>query len=148
MVRRHLIALDGKQPATKCFDWYLENFHRQGDEVVIFHCSSFHLHVGLPGAMVNMENVTKQVHDAKEKVDNITQAATEKLREHGIKGYVVAKAGSKPEDMINEAVLEEKVDHVFMGTRDLGSIHRAIAGSVSTSVARTCHVPVTIFKCK
>jgi len=148
MVRRHLIALDGKQPATQCFDWYLDNFHRKGDEVVIFHCSNFHLQVGLPGVMVNMANVSKQVQEAKDKVDSITQAATEKLREHGIKGYVVSKAGSKPEDLINEAVVEEKVDHVFMGTRDLGSIHRAIAGSVSTSVARNCPVPVTIFKSK
>ncbi|XP_005103937.1 uncharacterized protein LOC101854968 [Aplysia californica] len=148
MVRKHLVALDGKFHAERAFDWYLENFYRDGDEVVIFHCSQFELHVGLPGMAVNVEAVSKQVTQAKDKAEAITQKATETLRLKGIKGYVVLKSGSKPEDLINQVVDEENVNHVFMGTRDLGSIQRAFVGSVSTAVARSCKVPVTIVKIK
>jgi len=147
MGRRHLVALDGKEPSVKAFDWYLDNCNRAGDTVVIFHVSSFQLNIGLPGVAVNVESVSQQVADAKNKVENITQMATDRLKMKGIQGYVVSKSGHKPEDLLNQTVDEEKVDHVFMGTRDLGSIQRAFCGSVSTAVARSCKVPVTIVKC-
>jgi len=146
MGRRHLVALDGKDPSVKAFDWYLDNFSRPDDQVVIFHVSSFQLHIGLPGVAVNVDSVSQQVQDAKNKAENITQMATEKLKARGIKGYVVSRSGSKPEDLLNQVVEEENVDHVFLGTRDLGSLQRAFLGSVSTAVARTCKVPVTIVK--
>ncbi|KAH9504571.1 hypothetical protein Btru_063268 [Bulinus truncatus] len=63
-----------------------------------------------------------------------------------IKGYIVLKSGMKPDEAILEAADEEKVDHIFMGTRDLNSLERVFIGSVSTAVVRNAKVPVTIVK--
>merc|ERR1712012_1196318 len=119
MGRRHLLALDGREEGEKALDWYIENFYRKGDQVVIFHSSSFNLHIGMPGAMVNVDSVQQQVTDAQNRIESITQLATEKLKLHDVQGYVRTKTGHSPADLINECVEEEKVDHVFMGTRDL-----------------------------
>lgn len=141
-----MIALDGNKPAEYAFQWYLENFNRPSDVVVIFYCSQFQLSVGLPGMAVNVEAVSKQVKEALKKADTITLGANEILKSKGIKGYIIIKSGMKPEDGILTVADEEKVDQIFMGTRDLGTIQRAFVGSVSTQVVRNAKVPVTIVK--
>ncbi|GFO45858.1 universal stress protein [Plakobranchus ocellatus] len=142
-MRRHMVALDGKSQGDYAFEWYLNNVYRDGDEVVIVHCSPFTLNIGIPGAAVNVELVGKMVKEAKDKAEAITGHANETLR---AKGYAVIKSGVKPEEGIIAAIGEEKVDHVFMGTRELGSLQRALVGSVSTFVVRHASVPVTIVK--
>ncbi|CAL1545384.1 unnamed protein product [Lymnaea stagnalis] len=145
-MRKHLIALDGNQQSDYAFKWYLEHFNRPSDVVVIFYCSQFQLSVGLPGLAVNVESVSKQVKEALQKADAITLGANEVLKSKGIKGYIIIKSGMKPEDGVLAAADEEKVDQIFMGTRDLGTIQRAFIGSVSTQVVRNAKVPVTIVK--
>ncbi|GFR84849.1 universal stress protein MJ0531 [Elysia marginata] len=145
-MRRHLIAIDGKKQANFAFDWYLENVWRDGDQVVLVYCSPFQLHIGIPGAAVNVELVSKQVKEAKDKAEAILQTGNEMLRNRGIKGYTVMKTGVKPEEGVMQAAEEEKVNHIFMGTRDLSTLQRALVGSVSTYVVRHAKVPVTIVK--
>lgn len=145
-MRRHLIAIDGKKQASYAFDWYLENVWREGDQVVLVYCSPFELHVGIPGAAVNIELVSKQVKEAKDKADAILQTGNEMLRNRGIKGYTILKTGVKPEEGIINVAAEEEVSHIFMGTRDLNTLQRALVGSVSTYVIRHARVPVTIVK--
>ncbi|XP_059143778.1 putative universal stress protein SERP1273 [Physella acuta] len=145
-MRKHLLALDGNEQANYAFNWYLQNFYRPDDQVVIFHCSQFQLGVALPGAAVNVDSVSKQVQEAVKKADQITCSANEVLKSKGIKGYIVIKSGMKPDEAILQAADEEKVDQIFMGTRDMGTIQRVFVGSVSTSVVRNAKVPVTIVK--
>ncbi|KAI8775472.1 universal stress protein PHOS34 [Biomphalaria glabrata] len=145
-MRRHLIALDGRKPAEYAFEWYLENFARPDDQVVIFHCSLFQLSIALPGAAVNVDAVSKQVQEAMDRANTITQNANEVLKAKGIRGYIIIKSGMKPEEAILLTAEEEKVDHIFMGTRDLNSLERVFIGSVSTNVVRNAKVPVTIVK--
>merc|ERR1719367_2320827 len=95
---------------------------------------------------VNVGDVQKQVNDAKQKAEAIGSWGMDRLREHGIAGFVVLKSGLKPDQLLNEAVVENDVHQVFVGTRDLGSVHRALVGSVSTDVVRHCPVPVTVVK--
>ncbi|BFZ25709.1 hypothetical protein BsWGS_28748 [Bradybaena similaris] len=145
-MRRHLLALDGKEQSEYAFEWYLNNVYRPGDEVVLFHCSQFVLNLGLPGAAANVEQVSKKVQESLKKADDITSLANEKLKTRGIKGYVVIKSGMKPEEAILQTVGEENVSHVIMGTRNLGPLQRAFIGSVSSAVVANAKVPVTIVK--
>ncbi|RUS90515.1 hypothetical protein EGW08_001692 [Elysia chlorotica] len=189
-MRRHMIALDGKKQAEYAFEWYLENVWREGDQVCLVHCSPFQLHVGMPGVAVNVELVSKQVKDAKDRAEAILQTGNELLRNKsikgytvlktglkaeegilqaaqaylsiklliytitvppcvslpGIKGYTVLKTGLKAEEGILQAAQEEQADHLFMGTRELSGLQRALVGSVSTFVVRHARVPVTIVK--
>uniref|UniRef100_A0A0B7ANQ4 UspA domain-containing protein n=1 Tax=Arion vulgaris TaxID=1028688 RepID=A0A0B7ANQ4_9EUPU len=145
-MRRQLIALDGKDESYYALEWYLNNVCRSGDEAVIFHCSQFTLNVGLPGAATNVELVSKKVQDALKKAEEITTKASEKIKTKGIKCYVIIKSGLKPEEAILQAVTEENVTHVIMGTRGLGTLQRAFVGSVSSTVVSNAKVPVTIVK--
>jgi nucleotide-binding universal stress UspA family protein len=146
IMRKHLIALDGKEQANYAYDWYLENIYRPGDEVVICHCSQFVLNIGLPGAAVNVDSVAKKVKEAVRQSEEIASLARHKLKAKDIKGHVVVKSGMKPEEAILKVVNEEGVTHIIMGTRGLGPVQRAFLGSVSSVVITNARVPVTIVK--
>ena len=47
---------------------------------------------------------------------------------------------------IEQIAREEKVDHIIMGTRGLGSIRGLLVGSVTTQVIHLVDVPVTLVK--
>ena len=47
---------------------------------------------------------------------------------------------------IDQIAREEKVDHIIMGTRGLGSVRALLVGSVATQVLHLVEVPVTLVK--
>uniref|UniRef100_A0A0B6ZKT0 UspA domain-containing protein n=1 Tax=Arion vulgaris TaxID=1028688 RepID=A0A0B6ZKT0_9EUPU len=145
-MRKHLIALEGKEYGDYAYEWYLDNIYRAGDEVVICHCSQFVLNVGLPGAAVNVDTVSRKVQEAVRRSEEIATKAREKLKAKNIKGYVVIKSGMKPGDAILKTVVEENVTHIIMGTRGLGPVQRTFLGSISSTVVSNAKVPVTIVK--
>jgi nucleotide-binding universal stress UspA family protein len=77
--------------------------------------------------------------------------------EEALKGAVTACAAAGvpfnvrnergvPAEMIDRIARDEKIDHVVMGTRGLGSIRGLLAGSVATEVLHLIAVPVTLVK--
>jgi nucleotide-binding universal stress UspA family protein len=51
-----------------------------------------------------------------------------------------------PAETIDRIAREEKIDHVVMGTRGLGSIRGLMVGSVANQVLHLANVPVTLVK--
>ncbi len=51
-----------------------------------------------------------------------------------------------PAVTIDEIARQEKVDHIVMGTRGLGSVRGLLVGSVATKVLHLVDVPVTLVK--
>jgi nucleotide-binding universal stress UspA family protein len=51
-----------------------------------------------------------------------------------------------PAETIDRIAREQKIDHVVMGTRGLGSLRGLLVGSVATQVLHLVHVPVTLVK--
>ena len=47
---------------------------------------------------------------------------------------------------IDQIAREEKVDHIIVGTRGLGSIRGLLVGSIATQVLHLVDVPVTLVK--
>ena len=81
----------------------------------------------------------------------------ERAGEEALKGAVAAcqAAGvhftarserGAPAATIDQIAREEKVDHIIMGTRGLGSIRGLLVGSVATQVLHLVDVPVTLVK--
>jgi nucleotide-binding universal stress UspA family protein len=52
----------------------------------------------------------------------------------------------EPATMIDKIARKEKVDHIVMGTRGLGSVRGLLVGSVATRVLHLVDVPVTLVK--
>jgi nucleotide-binding universal stress UspA family protein len=81
----------------------------------------------------------------------------ERLGEDALRGAIAACADAGvrftvrnekggPAETIDRIAREEKIDHIVMGTRGLGSIRGLLAGSVANQVLHLAHVPVTLVK--
>jgi nucleotide-binding universal stress UspA family protein len=60
--------------------------------------------------------------------------------------FTVRSERGGPAAIIDRIAREEKVDHIIMGTRGLGSIRGLLLGSVATQVLHLVDVPVTLVK--
>jgi nucleotide-binding universal stress UspA family protein len=60
--------------------------------------------------------------------------------------FTARKEMGAPAPTIDQITRDEKVDHVIMGTRGLGSIRGLLVGSVATQVLHLVEVPVTLVK--
>jgi nucleotide-binding universal stress UspA family protein len=80
--------------------------------------------------------------------DNATwylEEAAQRLRQAGYDVTSTATAGS-PEDSITAAVTAQRADLLVMGAYGHSPIRQLILGSTTTSMVRTCGVPVLMFR--
>ena len=55
-------------------------------------------------------------------------------------------ATGQPAEAIAQASRDERIDHIVMGTRGLGSIQGLLLGSVAMKVIHLAEVPITLIK--
>lgn len=141
-----MIAVDGSEQAQYAFDWYLENMYREGDHVVLIHCAEYHINIGMPGVLADVEAICAGVKKEQDKIDVLTNAYMDKLRAKNVKSNLVCKTGEKPGELICTAAKDQGVETIIMGTRGLGTIRRTLLGSVSEYVLHHANCPVTIVR--
>ena len=80
--------------------------------------------------------------------DALAILAKEQVRVESLGGRVAAlHTGTGPTfDVIERVADEVDADLIVVGSRDIGGLHRLLAGSVSTSVLHTTHRPVLIVR--
>ncbi len=78
-----------------------------------------------------------------DEANQLSSQWAELLRREDIPVEVEARDG-RPVDVILETARELAVDLVVLGRQGMGRVGRLIIGSVSTEVAKRCHVPVVI----
>jgi nucleotide-binding universal stress UspA family protein len=71
--------------------------------------------------------------------------SVEACQSAGVSFKVRSERGA-PAATIDQIVRLENADHIFMGTRGLGSIRGLLVGSVATQVLHLVEVPVTLVK--
>jgi len=69
----------------------------------------------------------------------------DKLREKGFQVTATAQAGS-PEEVIGQHVKEQNIDLLVMGAYGHSPIRQFILGSTTTTMVRTCQIPVLMFR--
>ncbi|XP_078488723.1 universal stress protein YxiE-like [Ciona intestinalis] len=147
-----LISVDGSEIAEKAFEWYLENFHKSQNEIVVGHVvekpSAYHAHFA-GGAVSSIpkdylaeeipEEIQREFQLLKKKYDA-------KLKNREIKYKLVFEA---TQDKLGEAIVKmvdkEHCGAIVTGSRGMGMIKRAILGSVSDYVMHNSKVPVLIY---
>ncbi|KAL5015054.1 hypothetical protein ScPMuIL_009324 [Solemya velum] len=144
MARQILIAVDGSDQAENAFNWYLNNVHKEGDQVIGLHCAEYNISFGFPGAFTNTDAVCKAMKTAEDKMDQLTAKFAEKLRSSKVKGDIIKETGAKPGELIVKVSEQQKADMIVMGTRGLGAVRRALLGSVSEYVVRHATTPVIV----
>lgn len=121
-IERFLLAYDGGPSAQKAVEFALTSPLLRG----------LHCHLLRAG----------RIDDA---VTAELEATAEKLRSAGYQVTAAAQAGP-PEDIIAQVVKAAGIDLLIMGAYGHSPIRQLILGSTTTTLVRTCPVPVLMFR--
>ncbi|CAH3167550.1 unnamed protein product [Porites evermanni] len=143
--RTVLVAVDGSEHSERAFDWYTKNFYKKDDEILVFHS---HEHPSMPAAPYPYgfdfsEGFKQHLAESEKKARDLLESYYKKCQERSVKCRLIKETGS-PGEAVCKVAKERGVDHVVMGSRGLGTINRALVGSVSDYCLHHAHVPVSV----
>jgi nucleotide-binding universal stress UspA family protein len=137
-----LLATDGSKEAELAASTAAELSERTDSELHIIHVGVVPL-VYHPerhgGYHINYEKAESQARE-------LLEAQVEKIKEAGVTVTQAHLKMGKADEEIVELAESMGVGLIVMGTRGQGRIRRALMGSVSESVVRHAHCPVTIVR--
>jgi nucleotide-binding universal stress UspA family protein len=137
-----LLATDGSKEAELAASTAAELSERTDSELHIIHVGEVPL-VYHPerhgGYHVEYEKVEAQARE-------LLEAQVEKVKEAGVTVAQAHLRMGRADEEIVELAESMGVGLIVMGTRGHGRIRRALMGSVSESVVRHAHCPVTIVR--
>jgi nucleotide-binding universal stress UspA family protein len=137
-----LLATDGSKEAELAASTAAELSERTDSELHIIHVGVVPL-VYHPerhgGYHINYEKAESQARE-------LPEAQVEKIKEAGVTVTQAHLKMGKADEEIVELAESMGVGLIVMGTRGQGRIRRALMGSVSESVVRHAHCPVTIVR--
>ncbi len=137
-----LLATDGSKEAELAASTAAELSERTDSELHIIHVGEVPL-VYHPerhgGYHINYEKAERQARE-------LLEAQVEKMKETGARVAQAHLRMGKADEEIVELAESMGVGLIVMGTRGHGRIRRALVGSVSESVVRHAHCPVTIVR--
>jgi len=143
-----LIAVDNSGTAEKTFDWYCDNFHKDGNKVTIVHMAPQPSISGIYLDDLDFSgNELMSVADSEQKrVRELRKKYQDKTAERKIPAdfHMQIYDGSTGEGIIKVVEIKQP-DVIFIGSRGLGAIRRTVLGSVSDYVLHHSKVPVVIF---
>jgi len=149
-----LIAVNASKVAEKAFEFYMDNFYKQGDTAVVisyeveqpvFPSIAFSSSSAFPAS-----EVSKIVHDCnkvKQEVESLYVAKCKKYKLIGTKVVIAETTKEKAGPAIINRALAVKANLIVVGSEILGSSGSTFA-SVSNFVLLHSHVPVLIFRFK
>jgi nucleotide-binding universal stress UspA family protein len=137
-----LLATDGSKEAELAASTAADLAERTDSELHIIHVGEAPL-VYHPerhgGYHINYEKAESQARE-------LLEAQVEKIKETGVTVTQAHLKMGKADEEIVELAESMGVGLIVMGTRGQGRIRRALMGSVSESVVRHAHCPVTIVR--
>jgi nucleotide-binding universal stress UspA family protein len=137
-----LLATDGSKEAELAASTAADLSERTDSELHIIHVGVVPL-VYHPerhgGYHINYEKAESQARE-------LLEAQVEKIKETGVTVTQAHLKMGKADEEIVELAESMGVGLIVMGTRGQGRIRRALMGSVSESVVRHAHCPVTIVR--
>jgi len=123
-IERFLIAYDGGPSIRKAIDFVLNSPLLKGLEC----------HLLRAGRIDDDDNARYYLDET-----------ADKLRTKGFQVIATAQAGS-PEEVISQHVQDHAIDLLVMGAYGHSPIRQFILGSTTTTMVRTCQIPVLMFR--
>jgi len=140
-----LVAIDQSEQADEAFNWYLDNLHKHGNDLLLLHVAE-PPYVSTQLMYMTAEMYSNLLLQEKEKAKELEERFAHKMREHHVGGRIKAVFHPRPGEALIETAKEEKVELIVMGTRGLGTVRRTILGSVSDFVLHHAHCPICIYR--
>lgn len=135
-----VLAVDGSEHADYAFDWFMKNFYKSGQKIVLLHCPELYLYDFnmSPGRVTEMQ---KEVAD---KTNALKEKWLAKASAAGIQAEFKVEYSEKPGHAIVDVASNVGAGCIVTGTRGLGKVRRTFLGSVSDHVLHHAHCPVLI----
>lgn len=140
-----LIAMDGSKHSDYCFEWYVDHFYRDTDEVILLFVTDA---APIPATTLlsgNVAMVQDKIHEFEEFCKGRHKHIEDLAKSRNIK-HKFERLEGHPGETIVKAAHDHKADFVIVGSRGHGVIRRTILGSISGYVLHHSHVPVLICK--
>ncbi|BFZ08256.1 hypothetical protein BsWGS_11295 [Bradybaena similaris] len=106
-----LMGVDGSEHSVYAFDWYVHNFHKAGNKLLL-------VHVPEPATSLSMMSQAKLQEHLKQcevKIEAMKTKYMEKMNDRGIVGEFIRIAHDKPGQAIVECAEEKQVHFVVIG---------------------------------
>ncbi|PFX26770.1 uncharacterized protein LOC111328504 [Stylophora pistillata] len=143
--RTVLVAVDGSEHSERAFDWYAKNFYRKDDEILVFHAEEVPTlpATPYPYGFEFADGWKKHLEESDKKSRTLLESYYKKCQESNLKCRLIKENGT-PGEAVCRVIKERKVDHVVVGSRGLGTVSRALVGSVSDYCLHHSSVPVSV----
>jgi nucleotide-binding universal stress UspA family protein len=135
--QRILLAVDGSEHSARAIPVAADLAFRYSGEVLVFHAREHELALG-----VDIDAETSE--EAMDLVDGVVR----ELKDAGIavRGEIVRVPLAQTPRAILDAVRDEHIDLIVMGTRGLSDWSRLLVGSVAHKVVHLADVPVLVVR--
>ncbi|CAG5117024.1 unnamed protein product [Candidula unifasciata] len=137
-----LLGVDGSEHSVYAFDWYVHNFHKAGNKLILVHVPEPATHV----SMMSHTKLQEHLKQYEEKIEAMKVKYLEKMEARGIEGEFLRIIHEKPGHAIVECAEEKRVKFVVIGTRGQSQVRRTIMGSCSDYIVH--HSPAPVLLCR
>ena len=146
--RTVILPVDASEHSERAFSYYVKNFHRESDTLVLIHIVEPVATVstyGLAGQTpAFIDEMTRELAKAEEHGKELGKKYIQMCKAYSIKFRFLLHVGCKAGEHILHYVKEHHVDLIVMGSRGMGKIRRTFLGSVSDHVLHHAHIPMCI----
>ncbi len=135
-----LVAVDGSKPSLKAVQLLIDHcdWYREAPEVEL-------LAVHLPVPKVGHLNKAQLERYYQEEGEGILKAAKKKLDAAGIACQARVLVGPVAETLVKHA-RDKRCELIYIGTRGMSELGKALVGSTATKVLHISDVPVLLVK--
>ena len=135
-----LVAVDGSKPSLKAVQLLIDHcdWYREAPEVEL-------LAVHLPVPQVGRLNKAQLERYYQEEGEGMLRAAKKKLDTAGIPCQARVLVGAVAETLVKHA-RDKRCDLIYIGTRGMSALGKALVGSTATKVLQISDVPVLLVK--
>ena len=138
--RNNCVAVDESKASINAFNWYVTNYHRQDDTLILVHihkipkCSNF-----------KPEQELKKLEKSIQKSKHITAKYESMCEEREIKCLtVIENDNSSVGNAICEVAAKHDASVIVVGKRGLSTLSRLVLGSTSKYILHHSQTPVII----
>nr|XP_022299849.1 uncharacterized protein LOC111108339 isoform X1 [Crassostrea virginica] len=144
--RKVVIGVDESSFAEEAFNFYVGNFMKEDDAVILVHTPERYNFVDANlGTPVERPHVHRELlKEVKEKVEILEEKYKKKLEENGVQNGKFLRRHGDPGEAIVSVAEKEKATFIVTGCRGMGMLRRTFMGSVSDYVMHHAHCPVLV----
>lgn len=148
--KRILVPIDEKEHCVRAFDWYVDNYGQEKQEIILLHVYSSLDHVkqyskddSQDASELQVDEMKNILRAANVQASGMLEGFEQKCKHLQIPFKTRIELGS-PGDAICKVAKDENVTCIVLGNRGLGAFRRTILGSVSDHVVHHSRVPVLL----